>query len=68
MTWQPIEKAPQDGSIILVAHAKHPRLEGSRRVYEARWDEVQQTWTSVNGFILHTGCAYWMPLPPPPED
>jgi len=63
--WQPIETAPKD-QVILLGFAPHWRLDGSRRVYEGRWNEEQRTWTSVNGFLVHTGAAYWMPLPAPP--
>jgi hypothetical protein len=41
-------------------------MEGSRRVYEGKWNYEQQTWTSVNGFLVHTAATHWMPLPPPP--
>jgi len=67
MEWMPIETAPKDESVIILGFTPHPRMEGSRRVFEGRWNFAQQTWTSVNGFLLFTGATDWMPLPPPPE-
>lgn len=64
--WQPIKTAPKD-QIILLGYEPHWRLDGSRRVYEGRWHDEQQTWTSANGFLLHTGVTRWMPLPDPPD-
>lgn len=66
MNWQPIETAPKD-CILLLGYLPHPRMDGSRRVYEGRWHEEQSTWTSTNGFLIHTGATHWMPLPSPPE-
>lgn len=63
--WQPIETAPKD-RVILLGYEPHWRLEGDRRVYEGRWNEEQSTWTSVNGFLVHSGASHWMPLPAPP--
>lgn len=64
--WQPIATAPRD-TVILLGYAPHPRLAEDRRVYEGRWHDEQQTWTSVNGFLLHTGATHWQPLPVPPK-
>ncbi len=62
--WKPIDTAPKEG-IILLGYLPHPRLD--RRVYEGRWHEEQNTWTSVNGFLLHSDATHWQPLPAPPE-
>ena len=64
--WQPIETAPREG-VILLGYAPFWRMEGTRRVYEGRWNEEQQTFTSVNGFLIHDAATHWMPLPSPPE-
>lgn len=68
MNWQPIETAPKDETVILLALPKAGALkeEGARRVYEGRWNTLQQTFTGVNGFILLCGATHWMPLPDPP--
>lgn len=69
--WQPIETAPKDGSVFLVGYddavAKAGRLDHSQRVYEARWNAVQDTWTARNGFLDHTHATHWMPLPAAPD-
>lgn len=68
MDWQPIEEAPKDGSVFLIGLPIAGNLrEGDRRVYEARWHEDQQQFTSVNGFLLFGGATHWRPLPAPPE-
>lgn len=66
--WRPIETAPKDETVILLGYLPHPRLKGSQRVYEGRWDSLQETWTSVNGFLIHSEASHWMPLPEPPKE
>ena len=41
MEWQPIETAPKDESVTLIGFARKWQLEGTRRVYEGRWNEEQ---------------------------
>lgn len=65
--WQPIETAPKDGSVILVGFAPHWRMDGSRRVYEARWNTNGDRLTSVNGFLIFDSATHWMPLPAAPQ-
>ena len=65
-SWQPIETAPRDG-VILLGYAPHRRMDGTRRVYEGRWNDEQQRFTSVNGFLIHDSATHWMPLPDPPS-
>lgn len=62
--WQPIETAPKDGTVILLGFITLPV---ERLVYEGRWNDVQDTWTTVNGFGLLTGATHWTPLPTPPQ-
>ena len=66
LTWQPIDTAPKDVVILLGLPIAGNLREGDRRVYEGRWHEAQETWTSVNGFLLFTDATHWMPLPPAP--
>lgn len=70
MKWLPIETAPKDQSVILLALPKVGALKekDARRVFEGRWNEIQETFTSVNGFIVLDIATYWMPLPDPPEE
>lgn len=68
--WLPIETGPKDEKPILlgcpaVGAMKDP---GSTRVFEGRWNSVQKTWTSMNGFLLLTVATHWMPLPEPPSE
>jgi hypothetical protein len=63
--WRDIESAPKDGSVVLLGYPPHPRID--RSVYEGRWNRAQNTWTSCNGFILHSDATHWMPLPPAPQ-
>lgn len=64
--WRPIESAPKDGSVIIFGYTANPRV--NHHAYEGRWNEAQQTWTSVNGFILLAGANNWMPFPAPPNE
>lgn len=61
--WRDIETAPKD-AVILLGYTPNKRID--RLVYEGRWHEAQQEWTSVNGFLLHMGVTHWMPLPESP--
>jgi len=65
------ENAPKDGSVFMVGYddeaARKGRLwKNSERVYEARWNDVKETWSARNGFILHSDATHWMPLPAAP--
>ena len=65
--WQPIETAPKDEKVILLGLPVCENLWAEdRRVYEGRWNDHENTWTSVNGFILFSVATRWMPLPEPP--
>ena len=67
--WRPIKTAPKDGTVILLGFPVVGNLrEEDRRVYEGRWHEQQETFTSVNGFLLLTAASHWQPLPLPPGD
>jgi hypothetical protein len=65
MTWQPIETAPKDGTVIL-AYAKHAQvMNGEFHCAEVSFDRI---WLAVSP--LHSWpakCTHWMPLPAPPE-
>lgn len=59
MSWQPIEKAPRDGTKIL-AHAPN---EWAEVVYFDHGDG----WCNDDGEWLESfKPTHWMPLPPPP--
>lgn len=62
--WYPIELAPKDESVILLGMLPKGSLwESDRRVYEGRWNTLQQCFTSVNGFIVLDCATVWSPLP-----
>jgi hypothetical protein len=63
--WRPIETAPRDGAIILIA--VNVRGDGSK-VYEARWNEISECFSGRNGFLLFDGAHAWRPLPAPPVE
>ena len=69
--WEDISTAPKDGTMLLVAYddgvARAGAMEDHQRVYEARWNDFQGTWSARNGFLLHSDATHWMPLPPPPS-
>lgn len=59
MTWQPIETAPRDGTICLVA-------EPSGFVHLAQWCADGYWRYRVTDPDLQWKPTHWMPLPPPP--
>ena len=65
--WRDMDSAPRD-RIILVGYDPEAgrKLAPGERVYEARWCSRQQTWTSRNGFILHSHATHWRELPAGP--
>ena len=67
MSWQPIESAPKDGTVIIVSGGI------------AYWRERLNHWEGPSGWYTLTGCEYpgkpiqwnvthWQPLPEPPHD
>lgn len=62
MTWQPIESAPKDGTIIdLWARG----LTGMRRVADCQVRNGE--WYCRAHFDIVRHATHWMPLPDPPE-
>lgn len=72
--WQPIESAPKDGTIILIAKGRYvfaaywsqcPMATGGSAEYP--WVFLDET-NGVNGYIGdENGPSHWQPLPKPPE-
>lgn len=75
MTWQPIETAPKDGTIVLTAH----KTKDGIRVVPAQWRASRLhasltlfgwhlcQWSDLN--IEHSlSPTHWMPLPAPPRE
>lgn len=78
MGWQPIETAPKDGSIILLAGGVwgDDDMEVAARVMCARWYKSNlyddAFWNACEAECGHSifpykGPTHWMPLPSPPE-
>ena len=69
--WRDIATAPRDGTMLLVGYdegvAREGAMEDRQRVFEARWNDVQGTWSARNGFLLHSDATHWQPLPHPPS-
>ena len=65
--WQPIETAPKDGTLVLVAHPVTMRSDTDQIVRVA--------WMKDGLWASHPSCwlvnehmpTHWMPLPPAPE-
>ena len=70
--WHPIETAPKDGTVILVADTFTYRRDPDKKphhVYRAvRWDEESYGWEIYNDgeIIDQDGPTFWMPLPAEP--
>jgi hypothetical protein len=82
MEWQPIETAPKDGTVILLAGGTWGDdlldLDGAPQVGAARWvmpfrkDRYPSYWGVAvleGGYsaAVYENPTHWMPLPAPPE-
>jgi hypothetical protein len=67
--WQPIETAPKDGSVILVAHTRgtwlYPKDQEHIRCVVAFWSKDRFKEFGPGGFRM-SELDYWMPFPTPP--
>ncbi len=61
MQLQPIETAPKDGQIIVLAAIDDERV----MIREARWDELTAKWTWP--WICDITPKFWMPVPKLPS-
>lgn len=68
LKWSPIETAPKDGTVIIIGYADDTNIRVDRRAWEAKWNGLENAYTSANGFIIHKKAAFWMPFPKPPEN
>lgn len=62
-TWQPIETAPKDGSVVLVYDADLAKL---YRVQTAFWNDHLSNWQVCDDDSDDVDPTHWMPLPKPP--
>ena len=73
MSWQPIETAPKDGTLVLLYDGSPwPSLGSWRRDYYR--EDLGEMWLDDSNDEYSLGCAslrlnpsHWMPIPPPPE-
>ena len=63
--WHPIETAPKDGSLVLVAGVENGGVVTSNMTV-ARWLKPYG-WGSMPFGGLFEGATHWMPLPEPPK-
>jgi hypothetical protein len=59
--WQPIETAPKDGRLIMVAHNESYQ----NGVAIVRWSENYGAWVDYDNDFWKPD--FWMPLPKPPH-
>jgi hypothetical protein len=60
MTWEPIEKAPKDGTEILVGEA------GTLNIELVRWNSTTDEWLDRTADPFRNP-THWMPKPEPPN-
>lgn len=61
MTWQPIESAPRDGTVILITDGEV--------VQSGYYESAAGIWRSeAEQCLLWAAPTYWQPLPEPPGD
>lgn len=69
MSWQPIETAPRDGTIIIGIYLhipEHPEY-GIVRWCEKWFSDESGSWTDQFADAQWMEPSYWMPLPEPPR-
>lgn len=62
MTWQPIETAPRDGTMVLLWHRN---ADGATAGWMLGWFDQFHEWENMCGGLLEP--THWMPLPDPPQ-
>lgn len=71
VTWQPIEAAPKDGTVVFVWHeARINPFDGfDTKIKKAQWLVDLGEWSvaGVGGNMIPT-LTHWMPLPKPPKE
>ena len=68
--WQPIETAPKDGRLILVANIDGAKQNPSVVYYEngsLSFDITPHFRASTHEVITVSAFTHWMPLPDPPK-
>ena len=67
MSWQPIETAPRDGTIVLYWSNRGFAVGNSPGAcVRGNWEQIRGSWFG-SGDKLAMLATHWMPLPPPPE-
>ncbi len=71
--WQPIETAPRDGCVLLMAEDGPVTGLKARHVFSAYWSPDERyfnggCWKSPVSSQLVFLPTHWMPLPEPPND
>lgn len=73
MNWQPIESAPKDGSVILLANpagcwmARYFAVYGSGYRPDSPWFSVMLNHDHMKRSGRFLQPTHWMPLPEPPK-
>lgn len=65
MTWQPIETAPKDGTVVVLAEWSD--YHGAWQFGTGYWRRYLPGFGDGFGWIGHAP-THWMPLPDPPDD
>lgn len=65
MSWQPIETAPRDGTVVDLWMTANNKNSGYR-VTDCWWSTLCECWISPGGDFSPLA-SHWMPLPAPPE-
>jgi hypothetical protein len=63
MAWQTIDTAPMDGTLVLVAATRRPRV----IPVGARYIEGEGWLTVPSDGKVHTDLTHWHPMPDPPS-
>ena len=62
--WQPIETAPRDGTLILIARMPCDYWHG---IFVGYWNDTIDEWF-YSAALLISQPTHWMPLPKPPTE
>jgi hypothetical protein len=69
MKWEPIETAPKDGRLVLLANENVTEIGWWSDGFSGRWEKRRMKWLppSEGGWAVWFTPTHWLPLPQLPD-